>query len=391
MMVRIGAGETPYWLFGIIFFLLLGYIVLDLLKLKEKTYELAKKMVLWVIIGIVIGSSFFSAIIVRHQTQPIYMVHDIVLQQEAAIRFLIHGKNPYKETYFGTPLEQWNYSDKEVNPALYHFVMEPFYLLFAIPFYFVANHTIGYFDGRIPLLFLFIGSAVIGTQLIKDQKDKLLFLVLFIFNPAMLPYVLEGRSDMFMYGFFIFSLYVLDKKKPVLASIPLALAFCVKQSIWPILPFYLAYLLFTVKNKRTVFYSIAVFALVFLAIVIPFFAWDPKAYLDSTIYYLSGQTVHSYPISGYGFGRVLVDFDFIKDGKAYYPFIYWQIAICIPLLIALLMYLKKNPSLSRFVLVYGIFLMVYWYFSRYFHNSHLGYLSLVFLTSYFLIDKKTTP
>lgn len=387
MMFSIGPGQTPYWLFGIIFFLLLGYIVLDLVQLKDKTYELTKKIVLWLIIVVVIGSSFVSAIIVRHQSSPIYQVHDIVVQQEAAVRYLIHGKNPYKETYFGTPLEQWNYSDKEINPALYHFVMEPFYLIFAVPFYFVANHTVGFFDGRMPLLFLFIVSAIIGMKLIEDEKKKLLFLTIFIFNPAMLPYILEGRSDIFMYAFFIASILFLDKKKFVVSSIFLALAFCVKQSIWPIFPFFVAYLLFTVKNKRTIFYSIISFSIVFLVITMPFYFWDPKAYMDSTIYYLSGQTVHSYPISGYGFGRVLLDLHVIKDSHAYYPFLYWQIAFCLPLLVILLYYLKKNPSLSRFVVVYGIFLFVYWYFSRYFHNSHLGFLTLVFITAYFLEKK----
>ena len=102
MTFRISPGETPYWLFGFIFLGMLVYLFMDLLSLKEKTYMLWKNVLLWILIIIVLGSAFSASIIVRHQTAPIYGVHDIVLQQESAMRFLLDGKNPYKETYFGT-------------------------------------------------------------------------------------------------------------------------------------------------------------------------------------------------------------------------------------------------------------------------------------------------
>lgn len=389
MNYRLSPTDTPYWLFGLIFLSLIIYIVLDLLNLKEKIYFKFKQIVLWLIIIEVIGSSFASAIIVRHQLHPIYGVHDIVIQQESAIRFFLHGKNPYATDYFGTPLEQWNYSDKEINPALYHFVMEPFYLLFAIPFYFISNHTIGYFDARIPLYFLFLFILILSTKLIKEKEKRLQFLILFTFNPAMLSYTLEGRSDIFMFAFLFLSLFLLHKKKYSLSGIPMALAFAVKQSVWPILPFYLAFLYFkTQKIKKTVM-IIVPFLVTFGIIVLPFFIWNTKAFLDSTIYYLSGTSSHSYPISGYGLGKVLNQFGVIKDVHQYYPFYIWQIMIGLPLLVALILYLKKKPQINRLIITYGIFLFVYWYLSRYFNNSHLGYISIVFIASYFWPEEKT--
>lgn len=383
MTYRIGPGETPYWLFGIIFLILLLYLILDLLKINGKVYFKFKDILLWMTIVIVVGSSAASNIIVRHQTSPVYGVHDIILQQEAAIRFLIHGKNPYAVTYFGTPLEQFNYSDKEVNPALYHFVMQPFYLLFALPFYFISNHTIGYFDGRIPLLFLFFSILLISSYLVKDRQKKQLFLILLTFNPATLHYLIEGRSDVFMYAFFFLGLYLLHFKKYLLAAVPMALAFAVKQSVWPFAPFYVVFLYFKTRSVRQVIKSLVPFIIVFSVITLPFFLWNQKAFIDSTVNYLSGKTAHSYPISGYGFGRVLNELGVIKDLKAYYPFQIWQIIIGLPVLIILLKFLKESPKINRLILVYTIFLFVYWYFSRYFHNSHLGFLSMLFITSYF--------
>ncbi|QQG41092.1 MAG: DUF2029 domain-containing protein [Candidatus Levyibacteriota bacterium] len=388
MTVRLGPKDTPYWFFSLIFLLLLVYLVLDIARLSEKTYAMLKKSILWGIIIFVLGSAFSSAIIVRHQTHPVYQIHDMPLQQEIAIRFLLDGKNPYNTSYFGTFLEQWHYSDTEINPALYHFVLPPFYILFAIPFYFLSNHTIGYFDARIPLLFLNFFLLITGSLFVKNEDKKRSFLMFLAFNPAMLLYTLEGRSDIFMLAFFVFGLWLLQKKRYGFAGVFMALAFAIKQSVWPFFPFYASYVYFQTKNiKQTIIYFVP-FAITFFAIVAPFFFWNSKAFLDSVIFYLSGATTQSYPISGYGFGMMLREFNFIKDVHAYYPFIVWQIIFGLPLLYILIKFLWSKPTIQRLLISYGIFLFVFWYLSRYFNNSHLAYLSVVFIIAYFWPDEK---
>lgn len=383
MTYRLSPGETPFWLFGLIFLGLLGYLCLDLISLKQKTYFSLKYALLWLLIIGVIGSVIYSAIVVRHRTHPVYMIHDIIIQQEAAVYNLVHGKNPYAITYFDTPLAQWNYSDKETNPALYHFVMQPLYVLFAIPFYWLSNHTIGYFDGRIPLFFLFFIMLFLAGKLVKDGRQKLLFIILLSFNPAMFSYTMEGRSDVFMFAFLFAGFIFLYKKLYGFSGLPIALAFAIKQSSWPILPLYLAFLYFRTKSVRATAKVLLPFFLTFGAIVLPFLIWDKKAFIDSTILYLSGSVPHSYPVSGYGFGMLLSSLGFIKDLHTYYPFFIYQSVVGIPVLTALILYLRKNPSVARLITTYGIFLFVFWYFSRYFNNSHLGYLSMVFITAYF--------
>ncbi|MEM4230706.1 MAG: glycosyltransferase 87 family protein [Candidatus Pacearchaeota archaeon] len=384
MTYRLSPGDTPYWLFGLIFLGLLSYVVLDLLNLKDKLQIAFKNSLLWVLIIVVIGSAFYSAIIVRHQTVPEYGIHDMPLQQEIAIRFLLHGQNPYSATYFKTPLERWNYSEKEKNPALYHFVTPPFYILFAIPFYLVTAHGFpGFFDARIPLLFLFFILLITAGRLVKDEDKKRQFLILLSFNPATLGYFLEGRDDVFMFSFLFVGLYLLYKKKDLLAGILLALAFAVKQSVWPVFPFYFAYLYFKNKNLSKTIIQLIPFTVMFSVVVLPFFFWNPIAYLDSTIFYLSGNTLHSYPISGYGLGSVLKEFGLIKDAYSYYPFWIWQVAIGLPLIMFLIKWQKKENTVQRLILIYGIFLFIFWYFLRYLNNSHLGYLSMVFITAYF--------
>lgn len=384
MTYRISPGDTPYWLFGLLFLGLISYISLDLFfSFKREFVNKLKVILFWFLVLGSIGSAFFSAIIVRHQTSPIYGVHDIIIQQEAAIRFFLHGKNPYSATYFGTPLEKWHYSDTEVNPALYHFVMQPLYLIFPIPFYFAMTRTVGFFDGRIPLLFLFIVSLIVIQKLLKGDDKKLLFMVIFAFNPATLGYLLEGRDDVFMYTFLLLSLFFIHRGKTLWGSFAMGLAFAIKQSIWPIFPFYLAYIYLKTKNIKQTLYQLLPFALSFLIITLPFVLWNIKAYFDSTILYLSGNTANSYPIAGYGFGKLLNQLGVIKDVHLYYPFWIWQIVVGFPILIYLISWLKKENSIQRLVISYAIFLFVFWYFSRYFNNSHLGYLSMILLTAYF--------
>jgi hypothetical protein len=383
MGFRISPFTTQYWYFGIVFLAMLIYLALDLLSIKERLYHTLKNSLLWLLLALIIGGAFAAAIDMRHKTHPIYKIHDIILQQEAAIRYLLDGKNPYAETYHGTFMEQWNYSETEENPALYHFVMEPLYLVFPLPFYFLSNRLFGFFDARIPLVFLFTLLLLAAFLLIKDQDKKRMFVALLGFHPAMLPYTLEGRSDIFMYSFLFISFALLYKTRYVLSAIFAAFAFAVKQSVWPLFPFYVLYVYFKTKSITKTIVTLIFFFVPFLTIVLPFYFWNQSAFIASTISFLTGTTEHSYPIAGYGLGGTLVELKIIADKFAYYPFTIWQVSIGLPVFIGLVLYLKKNPSVKKLITVYGIFLFVYWYFSRYFHNSHLAYISILFISAYF--------
>lgn len=383
MTYRISPGDTPFWLFTLIFLLLFGYVLIDYIKLSQTLYYKLKSIMLWITIAATIGAAFYSVIVVRHNVAPVYNVHDIILQQEAAVNFLVHGKNPYATSYFGTPLESFHYSDTEVNPALYYFVMEPLYVISAVPFYVGMVHTIGYFDARLPLFILFFISAAVFFVVVKDKEEKLLAVTLFAFNPAQLGYTLEGRSDAYLLGFFVIALAFLYKRKFGWGGVFMALSFCIKQSVWPIFPFYVAYLYLTNKSAKKTLINLAPFTAVCVIIILPFFFWNQKAFIDSTIGYLSGSVAHSYPIAGYGFGMLLSSLGFIKNVHEYYPFIIWQIIVCFPLLGYFLFLQKRDNNIKTIILLYSLFLFAFWYLSRYFNNSHLGYISMLLILSYF--------
>lgn len=374
--------------YGLIFVLLFTVAATDLLKIKQKTLSKTRTIAVWLLIILTIGIGFFIYINDRHKISPAYRTHDIVIQQEVAVRMLLTGKNPYKETYHGTPLEEFKYSETEENPALYHFVMEPFYLLSAIPFYVAQSRLFGFFDARVPLYILFSVMLLLGFRFIKDRENKLLFITLMAFNPMTVGFLLEGRSDMYMFPFLFASFILLHKQKFALASLFAGLAFAIKQVSWPLFPLFIYYIYLKTKDlKQTMKYSL-VSILAALLFAAPFFAWDPKSFLDSTVFYLSGQALHSYPVSGYGFSQLLLDLGYIKNANSYYPFIIWQIIFALPVLFVLIKQLKRSPNTKTLISCYAIFLFIFWYFSRYFNNSHIGFISTVLITAYFFPEDK---
>lgn len=376
---------TPYWLFGILFFMLVGNILYSFhakVLGKQDIFFRIKSAILWIVLSIAIGGVVGTAIIDRSRGSPVLGVHDIILQQEAAMRYLLQGKNPYKETYFGTPVEQFHYAEvtkDDVNPALYHFVMPPWYLLFPFSFYFISIPIAGYFDGRFALLFTMVLLLIFLFRWFKNKTIGNIAMIITALSPATVDYFIEGRSDMFALSWLIISLYFLEKKRILISALFFGLALLSKQTIWFAIPIYFTYVwLYKQKNIKKVMRPLIIAGAVVLVIAGPFLWWDPKAFFDSVIIYLSGGSKTSYPISGYGLSMVLYSFGVIKDRHEYYPFIYWQLAFGLPVLVASLVWLSRKLSMSRLLIGYAVTLSVIWYTSRYFNNSHLAYLSSVF-------------
>ena len=379
---------TPYWLFGILFFLLVSHCFVSLYPEMLGAYKrnLARIKIWFLLVTLVItvGGPAVTAMVDRAKTAPVLGVHDIILQQEAAMRYLLVGKNPYKESYFGTPVESFNYDEpgntEAINPALYHFVMPPWYVLFPFAFYFTAIPLVGFFDGRMALLFTMGMLLGFLWYWFRDKAIARIAMVLTALSPSVVSYFVEERSDVFALSWLVGALLFLGAKRYAWSAIFLALSLLSKQTTWFIVPFFALYLWQQTAKTPFVFWrTLFIVGAVVAAVILPFLLWDARAFFDSVVLYLSGGTAQSYPISGYGLGMLLVDSGVILDIHAYYPFILWQLAVALPVLILLAVWLWRKPSPSRLVIAYAVFLAVYWYMSRYFNNSHLGYLSMLFV------------
>jgi uncharacterized membrane-anchored protein YitT (DUF2179 family) len=62
-----------------------------------------------------------------------------------------------------------------------------------------------------------------------------------------------------------------------------------------------------------------------------------------------------------------------------YPFVIWQVLLGIPALGAGIWYIGKTKTVSSLIIVHAATLFVVWYVSRYFNNSHVAFISMVFV------------
>lgn len=381
---RVLPGETPYWLFGIYFLALILYVLIDRKVIKHRLMQNSGRFklgLLWVCILIAGVAPLAAAIWARIGAPPEYGVHDIILQTESAVRFLLDGVNPYATDYLGTPLGKFNYTElgaSATNPALYHYVMPPGYLLQNVFLYVPFMSLFGFYDGRILNVAAYLGILLTFSMWVKPMGKKLLSMIIVAFPPLMFHYLLEGRSDYPALFWLIISLFLLREKKFTWSLMSFVMGLLTKQTIWFAVPFYIYYLWREAGSGKFGDWKRWLWPVMFgLFIVGPFIFWDARAIWDSTIGFLLGTTAINYPVAGYGWSMVLQQMGIIKDIHAYYPFIVWQLVICVPLGIGLYRWSRIKVSVGRFFISYGVWLWGFWYFSRYFHNSHLTYLALI--------------
>ena len=364
-----------------------------------------KQLALFIVIFVVLGTAFVTEISARRHDDSIF-VHDNVLQVESAAQILWQGRNPYAENYFGTELEKFSYistvsGQLMLNPALFHCIKLPFHLLFSVPFYLLFNNLWQFFDERLVYLILFIISLFALYQLPKRTESKFALAAAYAFNPLFSRFFLEGRDDVFVLAWLILTFYLLQKEKLFWSAVALAIACASKHSAWFFVPFYYAYLYFNLGAKtsepilgfcrriKTVLRLAWPLPVLFILIIMPFVVWDPLAFFQDIYAYPAGTLSTSFPINGYGWSVVLYELGLVKNITDYVPLWLVQIPITIALYYFLIKNQRRRNSLAYSILDYAVLIFVYWFFSRFFHDNYVGFVSQLFIIAYFLADDST--
>lgn len=392
--------------YSVSFIILLSYFLLDIMpRIKEDIIMPMKVVLLIMMMMILVVIPVASNMYNRVEGDPRALYHDGIVQTEEAIKFLLAGKNFYTEDYTNTPVAEWSEGkiselisrETIVNPAIYHNIYLPFYILVSTPFYMVSNAIFDWYDQRIVLLLALAG--VIWLLFKKGGlNEKTLFItVLFVFNPMFLRFFIEGRNDIFTLFLVTLSVYFLSSKKLLLSSIPFALACVSKHTAWLLLPFYWWFVYFQVadgsksiwaniKNTLKKIYPLFIIGAIFVA---PFLIWDFNAFWEDVFLYPNGKLATSYPITGYGFSQLMLmakmGVDSIHD---YYPFWILQTIVSVPLVYFLYRYQKRNRTVSAMLVSYGIFIFVFWLFSRFFNDNYITYIFSVLIMAYFFNEEE---
>lgn len=361
---------------------------------NDKYFHYLKLFVIATFIIFTVGTITITQISLR--SKGVY-VHDGAVEVEESIKFLLKGKNFYTENYYNTPLIQQahlqTYDGIIENPAMTHFVYLPFMTIFSTSFYLLTQSVFHWYDQRIVYIIFFILSLFILYKIPKELENKRLLLIIFALNPFNYNFLAAGFNDIFVYFWVILTIYFLKNRRFLYSSVSLGLACVSKQMAWVLIPFYFFYLyyyfrnIYPAHNLKAILKDICSknypLLIIIILIIVPFLIWDGHSFIEDTILFWSGSVKNGAVISGYGLGFIVRMTGLVKSVTAYFPFWIFQLAICLPLFYWLMKWQKKDNKLSKMVVGYSLFIIVFWFLSRDFNRNYINYALMVLLVAYF--------
>ncbi|MGL4651856.1 MAG: hypothetical protein ACRC1H_20775, partial [Caldilineaceae bacterium] len=118
--------------------------------------------------------------------------------------------------------------------------------------------------------------------------------------------------------------------------------------------------------------------LTFGLILLPYLLWDAPALYDDVWRWSSGQGPTGYQIWGWGASNFVLAFGWVEDRFDQWPFLWLQLILAGPLLVWFLLRQARENTLAAACWHYGLFLLVFFYASRFLNENYLGFI-LAFL------------
>lgn len=342
------------------------------------------------LIGLLVIWPEVYGILARHAAHPWNYVHDVAMQVEEAMRFLLAGKDFYAQTYVHTPMVHW-YASPAMSAALYHTDRTPFGIIGSLPAYLLAQATIGWYDQRFVYLPCLIACIAIVLRLPCPLRWRLTALVTIFLNPFFVPGLIYGEDDVLVLLLVLQCLRAVRGQKYRQAAVWIGLACATKHTALLMLPLFAILLMVRRRGNRPAaplqdalreFWPAI---LVPAAICAPFIIWDARAFIDGNVGFLAGTVPHSYPIRGigtYGFSAVVLLAGLVRSAQSYFPFTLFEALAALPVLAIAIARLRRDPTARELQALYGLLVFVAFFFSRFFQDSGLGYaVSALFLAT----------
>ena len=156
------------------------------------------------------------------------------------------------------------------------------------------------------------------------------------------------------------------------------------------IPFFGLFLIRDDGNKSFVKSAVAsvkalwLFWIVFAAGMLPYFIWDPSAFLQGLIFHSDLHPIKG--IGAYGFGTWVLFFGWVKSAADKFPFLLIQAIFTLPILFFCFRMQNKKNTLAQMILGGALGLSVFFYFSRYYHDSYFGVISTLLALVYCIGD-----
>lgn len=246
-------------------------------------------------------------------------------------RDFLKGINPYSNTY--TPI----YKDVTAD----YYAYPPGTLFFTLPSVFLFN------DPRYTYVAADIIVTLILFNIVKNKKNKLVYPLLFLYNPMALTVLEQSWTEPLLIALIILSIWSLLKEKKILSSIIFGLILGTKQYIILLLPLFIK--LFP-KLKEKISHVLILF-LVFSLVILPFYLWNQTDFLHDTLYFF-GESPRYWSLS---FTSL-----FHQLGFNFNSYLYMGLVACI----ILPFYLQKHFSVNRFLYASAFVLLTFFVFNK---------------------------
>jgi len=382
---------------------LLGlYVLLDVLgaplregsRRRRRLFFGGKSAILAGIVALLVLWPTVNLIGQRHADGVLNTVHDTSINVEEGAKFLLAGKDFYAQTYFNTPLAQFNWRlhpGYGPNPALWLTDTFPGQELITVPFMLVSNATLHWFDERFIYMAAFALTVLLLVLLAPTASTRLALVAAVALNPVWIPTFIYGQNDILVLAEILAVVYFSGQARWRLALLALAIGCATKQTVLLLAPFYLWWLWLRLGDTwRQRLERLALLAPWLIVpgvlMIVPFYAWDPTAFYNGNFAYVNGSVPHSYPIQGFdgwGAASFVLWGGLVPGPNAYYPFWIMQGTVALPLALILLRRMRRDTTPATMLAAYAAALFPVFYFSRFFHASYIAFLVSLVAVAYF--------
>ncbi len=227
----------------------------------------------------------FTVFLVSYAAALLGLLHavtvniDVVLFQAKASNALLHGSNPYTVLYpdiYGESSRLFYGDGVSVDGILqFGFPYTPLSLLVVAPFQWLLG------DFRIAQAFAVVGTGWLMSRLSDDPSSRLVAVAFLLLSPAALV-VANGWTEPLLVFAAVLVMFTY-RRRTALAPYAMGALVGLKQYSILLLPAYLLLLDHPIRT-RDVFRAALRIAAILVAFTLPFFLWNPEAFLKSVVF-----------------------------------------------------------------------------------------------------------
>ncbi|HLB75398.1 MAG TPA: glycosyltransferase 87 family protein [Candidatus Dormibacteraeota bacterium] len=301
---------------------------------------------------------------------PVALIGDGALQTQQAGDLLLHGTDPYGADYAALGLGRTPWAEPFPNPALHHTVFWPGQFLLPLPLQSLSQTILHWWDQRVFLLLAGVAIWILLRQLLPGTAGRAAALVFFLVPGHSLVAVL-GDNDLAMVALLLGALFAAQRRRFLIMGLLLGLAVATKQHAVLAAPFIVWWALARGASLPVMARSAAGGMAALMAVLLPFVLWNPHAFIQDTVVFVTGGGADAYPINGFGLSAMLLSAGVIHGSRDSFPFAPIEAVVGIALWAWGYVWIRARRQLPDVLIFSGLTALLVLFVSRYFHDTHL--------------------